>query len=239
MSAHPSLRLNRLVLAVAVALAAAAPAQAQNLAEIFDVAYGYDANYLAARALAESTEYRTQQAYAGRRPSVNLSADYKRTESTGAIDSTSRGPSATLIGKQPLFNRVTGVGIDQAERLLEVSRADLETAEMDLIVRVAQAYFDVLAAQDTLATARAGKSAISEQLASAKRNFEVGTATITDTREAQARFDLTTAQEIAAENDLRIKRLALDQLVGRSGVEPRALATPVALPPITPDNVEA
>ena len=54
---------------------------------------------------------------------------------------------------------------------------------------------------------------IAEQLASAKRNFEVGTATITDTREAEARFDLSTAQEIAAENDLQTKRITLDQLV--------------------------
>ena len=99
-------------------------------------------------------------------------------------------------------------------------------------MRVAQAYFDVLAAQDTLATTRASKAAIGEQLASAKRNFEVGTATITDTREAQARFDLATAQEIAAENDLRTKRIALDQLVGRSGVAPKGLAVPVVLPPI-------
>jgi outer membrane protein len=83
----------------------------------------------------------------------------------------------------------------------------------------------VLAAQDTLAFTRASKAAITEQLASAKRNFEVGTATITDTREAQARFDLATAQEIAAENDLRTRRAALDQLVGRAGVEPRPLAS--------------
>jgi len=97
-------------------------------------------------------------------------------------------------------------------------------------VRVSQAYFDVLGAQDTLQTTRANKAAIAEQLASAKRNFEVGTATITDTREAQARFDLATAQEIAADNDLVTKRIALDQLVGRSSVQPRQLAVPVALP---------
>ena len=89
------------------------------------------------------------------------------------------------------------------------------------MLRVSQAYFDVLGAQDTLQTTRANKTAIAEQLASAKRNFEVGTATITDTREAQARFDLATAQEIAADNDLVSKRIALDQLVGRSNVQPR------------------
>ena len=110
------------------------------------------------------------------------------------------------------------------------SLADLDAAEQDLMLRVSQAYFDVLGAQDTLATTRASKAAIAEQLASAKRNFEVGTATITDTREAQARFDLATAQEIAAENDLVTKRIALDQLVGRSNVAPKQLAVPVVLP---------
>ena len=87
-------------------------------------------------------------------------------------------------------------------------------------MRLVQAYFDVLAAQDTLAFVRALKAATGEQLASAKRNFEVGTTTITDTREAQARYDLVTAQEIAADNDLRVKRLALDSLVGKSDVVP-------------------
>ena len=97
----------------------------------------------------------------------------------------------------------------------------------------------MLGAQDTLATTRASKAAITEQLASAKRNFEVGTATITDTREAQARFDLGTAQEIAAENDRRTKQVALDTLAGRNGVAPKALLVPVVLPAPMPTNAEA
>ena len=101
----------------------------------------------------------------------------------------------------------------------------------------AQAYFDVLAAQDSLTFVKAQKAAVAEQLASAKRNFEVGTSTITDTREAQARYDLVIAQEIAAENDLRIKRIALDQLVGKPDSQPRPLALPVAMPALQPDNV--
>jgi outer membrane protein len=62
---------------------------------------------------------------------------------------------------------------------------------------------------------RAQKAAISEQLAQAKRNFEVGTATITDTHEAQARYDLTTALEIQAQNDVDTKIRALQQLTGK------------------------
>jgi outer membrane protein len=100
------------------------------------------------------------------------------------------------------------------------AEAQFVAARQDLIVRVAQAYFDVLLAQDVLATAKAQKVAIAEQLESAKRNFEVGTATITDTHEAQARFDLTSAQEIAAENDLAVKRQALRSVIGK---EPEGL----------------
>jgi outer membrane protein len=106
-------------------------------------------------------------------------------------------------------------------------------------VRVSQAYFDVLSAQDNLTFVKAQKAAVAEQLASAKRNFEVGTSTITDTREAQARFDLVTAQEIAAENDLRVRQMALDQLVGLSDARPQPLAQPLALPALLPADVNA
>jgi outer membrane protein len=78
--------------------------------------------------------------------------------------------------------------------------------------------------------------AVQQQLASAERNFEVGTATITDTREAQARRDLVISQEIAAQNDLRVKRLFLDQLVGRSNTEPRPLQPELALDAPAPDR---
>ncbi len=217
-------------------------AHAQSLQEVYEAARGYDANYLAARALLDSAQYRTEQAKALNRPSLGLQVQGQRSISDTPYSSTLKANSTTvgagLSASQSLFNKANGATIEQAEKSLEVSKADFESAEEDLIVRVAQAYFDVLAAQDTLTTSRTSKAAIAEQLASAKRNFEVGTATITDTREAQARFDLSTAQELAAENDLRTKNAALDQLVGRSGVQPRGLATPVALPPVAPPVVD-
>jgi outer membrane protein len=80
---------------------------------------------------------------------------------------------------------------------------------------VTQAYFDVLVAQDTLTSAQSELKAIGEQLESAKRNFEVGTATITDQQEAQARFDLATAKLSVAQNDLNVKRNSLEQLIGK------------------------
>jgi outer membrane protein len=234
-------RLRPLAWAAAIGLCGmAAGAQAQSLQTLYEAARAYDATYLAAKSLADSAQYRAAQADALLLPSAALNGSVGHTWVDLPVGSSrnSNNLGVGVSGKQPLFNRANGFTVDQAKKSLELSRADLETAEQDLIVRVAQAYFDVLGAQDTVGTTRASKAAISEQLASAKRNFEVGTATITDTREAQARFDLATAQEIAADNDLQTKRIALDQLVGRSGVTPQQLAVPVALPAVAPANVE-
>lgn len=226
-------RLSSLLLALAGAFAGSA--QAQSLQELYDAARGYDATYLASRAQLDSAQYRVEQARALQRPQVGLQVQATRSNSdtpySGTLSSGTTSQAAGVSASQTLFNRANNATIGQAEKTYELARADLETAEQDLIVRVAQAYFDVLAAQDTLGTTRTSKAAIAEQLASAKRNFEVGTATITDTREAQARFDLATAQEIIADNDLRTKSIALDQLVGRSGIAPKGLLTPVVLPP--------
>lgn len=235
---QPWVRLTSVTLLNLAALCMGA-AQAQSLDELYTAARGYDATYLSARSLADSAQYRAAQADALLRPSVSLdvSANTGRVE-TGFGNGSFNTRSGQLSARQPLFNFNSSVTIDQAQRELEASALRLEVAEQDLIVRLAQAYFDVLAAQDALATNRTSKVAISEQLASAKRNFEVGTATITDTREAQARFDLATAQELAADNDLRNKRIALDLLVGRSNVEPKGLTPPVSLPSINPGDAE-
>lgn len=142
-----------------------------------------------------------------------------------------------LTASQPLYRPANRITFEQGQRGIDIAQAQLEGVAQDLIVRVSQAYFDVLAAGDTLTFVQAQKAAVAEQLASAKRNFEVGTSTVTDSREAQARFDLVVAQEIAADNDLRVKQLALDQVVGRPGVTPQPLAQPVQLPEVAPADV--
>ena len=222
-------------------IGAAPPAAAQSLLELYQASRAFDATYQSARALAESAPYRVEQAEALLRPSASLSGSAARVETDPAFGGRyhSNSLNFSLAGRAPIYNRANVATVRQAERSLEVARADLDTAEQELILRLGQAYFDVLAAQDTLQTTRTSKVAISEQLASARRNFEVGTATITDTREAQARFDLATAQEIAAANDLLTKRIVLDQLVGQANVTPLQLAVPVELPAVAPADPEA
>ncbi len=227
-------------LAAAVLLALPGLSHAQSLQELYDAARGFDAIFLAAKATAAAAEFKAAQAEALGRPTLNAtaSATASQTDPPNIGVKGTNNISGALNGRYPLFNRANGATMEQARKGLLTAQAELDIAEQDLIVRVAQAYFDVLAAQDALGTTRAAKAATAEQLASAKRNFEVGTATITDTREAQARFDLDTFRELAAENDLRTKRIALDTLVGRANTEPKPLLVPVLLPTTAPANAE-
>ena len=232
--------LKPLVAGIALAWASTL-AHAQSLQDLYDAARGYDATYLGARATADAAQARLAQSDALRLPTASLSASSTRSGTDIPNNGNNFYGTAnqlTLSARQPLYNRTNGENISQAEKAYEVATADLETAEQDLIVRLAQAYFDVLGAYDNLTTIQANKTAITEQLASAKRNFEVGTATITDTRDAQARYDLVLAQEIGAQNDLRTKRAALDTLVGRSNVSPKPLAVPVVIPPLVRNDVD-
>ncbi len=236
-------------LASAIATLLALPAQGQTLSELYESARGFDASYQGARAQYEANLARAAQAKAGILPAVGLTAGASRSNldietltGAGRGTTTPRDFSTQNIGinaTQPLYRPANWATYEQGKRQAEIAEAVFLQAEQDLIVRVSQAYFDVLASQDSLTLVRAQKVAVGEQLASAKRNFEVGTSTITDTREAQARYDLVTAQEIAAENDLQVKKVVLDQLVGRPGSVPVPLAQPVVLPVATPANIEA
>jgi len=232
----------RVALPIAAALACACPAAAQGLLELYESARAQDAAWQSAKALYDANLYRAEQARAGILPQAALSAGFNRTHFDSAnppVDRSFGTRTMTLSASQPLYRPGNWATYEQGRLQAQLARSQLEASAQDLVIRVSQAYFDVLAAQDTLAFVRAQKTAVREQLASAKRNFEVGTSTITDTREAQARFDLVSAQEIAAENDLRVRRLALDTVVGRSDTRPQPLAVPLSAPASQPADVDA
>ena len=233
-------------LGIAIALALitlSAPVRAQNLVELYEAARAFDASYQSAKLQYDANLAKADQAKAGILPTAGLSAGATRSNlensnpALAGLNRTFNSQTAALTASQPLYRPGNFATYEQGLKQVDLAKAQLDTAAQDLIVRTSQAYFDVLAAMDTLAFVRAQKAAVAEQLASAKRNFEVGTSTITDTREAQARFDLVTAQEIAGENDLRIKKLALDTLVGKTDSQPKGLVTPALLPPLVPADV--
>ena len=233
-----------------VAAASAFPAAAEDLLQVFRDAQRYDAVYSSARYALDAGRERIPQARALLLPSLNLTANATHTR----IESDSRDQTAapqltfirepnnlayTLTLSQPVFRPQNLVQRDQADYQVRQSEATFAQASQDLALRTAQAYFDVLTAQDTLALVGAQKAAISEQLAQAKRNFEVGTATITDTHEAQARYDLIVAQEIAAQNDLENKRRALQLVTGKEYRQLKPLRADVRLAPPTPNDMQS
>lgn len=225
-----NLRFVPLFLAISAAFAGSA--QAQNLMSLFDTARGYDATYKAAQYQYTANLSKGEQAKAVLLPTVGLGANLNRTEVDLIANSQTvkaLSMAATLSASHPLYRPANTAIYQQGMRQLELASIQLKAAEQDLMVRLSQAYFDVLISRESLDFVKAQKMAVAEQLAAAKRNFEVGTSTITDSREAQARYDLVLAQEIAAENDLRIKRLALNQLVGLNNIEPKSLSSQARL----------
>jgi len=215
--------------------------QAQSLLDLYQSARSYDATYQSAKAQFDATVARGEQSLSGIYPSANLSASATQTSQASDLPVLNgmsyNAQAGTISVTQPLYRPANWAGYLQGKKQLELAQAQLTAAEQDLIIRISQAYFDVLAAADNADYVRSLKAATAEQLASAKRNFEVGTATIIDTRDAQAKYDLVLAQELAADNDLRVKSLALDQIVGKEGSKPRPLLAPVALGHLLPDDV--
>jgi outer membrane protein len=210
-------RLSLLLLA-----AFAAPlVQAADLDEIYREAQSRDAAFASARAAYKASQEKLPQGRALLLPSINLTANTNYNDVDSHIHGgASTNPTYSSHGyavslSQPVYRKQNQVQYEEAKLQVAQAASQLNIAQQDLILRVAQAYFDELLAQDSVAFAAAQKTAIAEQLAQAKRNFEVGTTTITDTHEAQAKYDLVTAQEIAALNDLEVKKHALQKIIGK------------------------
>ncbi|MGE5094623.1 MAG: TolC family outer membrane protein [Betaproteobacteria bacterium] len=227
--------------AVAAALfAAAAPALGADLLTVYRDAQVSDPVYQSARAQYVATREALPQARSGYLPQVNATGGLFRnfSEREGVADRNFTTKTFAITLSQPVFRLPNWIAISQAQLQVIQAESVLAAAQQDLALRVAQAYFDVLLAQDNVALSQAQKTAISEQLAQAKRNFEVGTATIVDTLEAQARYDQSSAKEISDQNDLEVKRRALQQLLGRlpDGLTP--VRDPLVLAEPTPQDIE-
>jgi len=236
----------RQALAAVVLFAASARLGAVDLLQVYRDAKGHDAQYAAARHALDAGREKLVQGRALLLPTVGLAANATSTRIEGYFRNSGLAPALrdlhgygyTLNLSQPIYRPQNVAARDQAELQVRQAESVFGQASQDLLLRVAQAYFDVLAAEDTLALVRAQKAAIAEQLEQARRNFEVGTATITDTHEAQARFDLATAQEIAAQNELETRRRALAQLTGRDYPALRPLRPDVKLSRPDPDDMQ-
>lgn len=213
--------LARLTLAV-LALAVASPAAALNLLEVYRLAEQNDAEFNAARHDYMAAREAWPQARAAVLPQVNASASYSEVDreirDTGDTDDFTR-ENYRIALRQTLFNWQQFAGLDRADR--EVARAEAEFASVtqDLIIRVADRYFTVLAASEGVRFAQAELEAIERQLDQAQERFEVGLIAITDVKAAQASYDLAVSREIRARNDLENAREDLRRLLGQPAGE--------------------
>lgn len=231
------------VFAILIAAGLAKPSHAADLAGVFRMAKANDAGLAAARAQLAAEQQKAPQARAVLFPTINASYQQQDQSSEftpqGApgIKADTRPVIKSLTLTQPLFRLQAFESFEQSKLLVAKAELDYANAEQELALKVAQAYFDILSARDTIQVIERQKAAISQQLAAAKRNFEVGTATITDQQEAQARFDLALAQEIAARNDLEIKRAALQNLVGGTVPALDPIRSNAPIPTLEPADV--
>jgi len=234
------MNVSRLALALAAAFAAGAAASA-DLVTLYRDSRVSDPVYQAARAQYQATTEKLPQARAGYRPLVAGSASIFRNDVelqiAADLEYTTKTYAVTL--SQPILRLQNWIAITQAQQQVLQAESILATAQQDLGLRISQAYFDVLLAQDNVALSETQKTAISGQLDQAKRNFEVGTSTIVDTLEAQARYDQAVAKEIADRNDLEVKRRALQVLLGKlpDGLVP--VREPLTLVEPQPNDIEA
>ena len=228
-------------------LFSAAPAFSADILQVYRDALVNDAQYMAARAAAEAGREKLPQGLSGLLPTISAAAntvwnENKYNASSPAYPNqisknyNTHGYNVNLT--QPLFRWQNIVQYGQAKLQVVQTEATFAQASQDLILRVAQAYFDVLNAEENLKAVRANKQAIAQQLEQAKKNFEVGTATITDSQEAQSRYDLASAQEIAADNDLEVKRYALRVVVGKDYFALSRLRPDAEMAPPQPASIE-
>lgn len=214
----------RLLVWVAIVWAWATASYGQSLTEIYRKAQAEDPQYRAARKSYEATLEKVPQARAGLLPNANLTSN--RNRQTGDASFSGASPVARDIKSwtwtaqvtQPLIRWASWVGVTQATKQVEQATAQLALAEQDLMLRTAQAYFDIMLAQENIRVAEAQLSAMNEQLLLAERQFAVGTGIVTDIYEAKTKRGSAKSQWISAKNELLSKQAELDKIVGEAVV---------------------
>lgn len=202
------------------------PAGAMDLRQAYDAAYANDASIRASRAGAQASRERLPQAQAQRLPNVSLNAGRNYNDLTSKTRSFLGQPvttesqyysgSQTLSVRQPLYRPYIAALVRQAQAQANDADASLEKDEQSLVVRVGEAYFDALLARDQLSLVGAQKATYTTQLDAAKKSLAAGSGTRTDIDEAQARLDLTLAQELEAQQSVEFTRRRLETLTGQS-----------------------
>ena len=251
--APPRARRFPLPLSIAfLALTAAAPGTVApdtvpGIAELYERALENDARFAAAEARREAEALAPGIARARLLPRVELRARHARVaedkvqgQTFGGAGSFSYDTDQLVLSlRQTLFNRGDYIALKQSKSESEKADLELAAARQALILNLAEAYFGVLLAEESLKFARSEKEAVSRQLEQARERFDVGVVPITDVKEAEAAFDLAEAEEILADNQSQNALYALSVITGNDFSVLRPLAESVPTPTPDPEDVQA
>ena len=204
---------------------APAGANAASLLEIYQQALQSDPQIHEAEARRLAALEAKPQARGVLLPQVSASGGWDQTKSDGrqfspligsgySFDGDSDDADWNVTLRQTVFRWDQIVNLKRADKLVTKAEAVREAAQQDLVIRVAQRYFDVLAAEDRLTSIHADRTAIARQLEQAKQRFEVGLIAITDVQESQAAYDQAVADEIGAKRQLASAREFLREITG-------------------------
>lgn len=235
------LKVRHLLLAGTIAALCGPLAQAEDLLQIYRQAQDSDPVLKAAAASRDAAQEAKPQARSLLLPSAAITVERDRNfglAGAGGIGAYN-GHTYAIGLTQSLYNRSNQVQQRLADVTVSQSETDFRNTQNDLVLRVAQGYFGVLAAIDNLTFTTAAKNAFARQLEQANRRFEVGLATITDVYDAQARFDAAVSQEVSAINKLADARELLRQLTGQEHAQLEILSErmPLSLPkPAIPED---
>lgn len=233
---------NRIAGVAILTLATTAPAASQDLADIWHLALQHDPSYASIQAGRDAEQEVVPQARARLLPYITASAgaevDNTRRRRDLSDSQTRQRALWALTLSQPIVDISAWNSLERAQYI--AAAADVAQAQglQNLILQVTQAYFNVLTAQDTLRALQAQKQAIETQLQAAQHGFELGSTSITDTHEAQARLDLLMASEYDAINALQVSNDVLASLIYQQPEPLAELSTDTTLPAPEPNRLD-
>ncbi|WP_296216691.1 TolC family outer membrane protein [Pseudomonas sp. UBA2684] len=220
------------------------PLQAADLLQAYREALQHDVQFAAAQAQYKAGLEQRAQRRAGLLPQLSMDAQntWNQTQyevASGDVEYRQQNRTYSIQLVQPLFRWQSWVQYQQGRQLSALAASRQSIAYQELVLRVAEAYFNVLNAEEVFGAVIQLRTADAEHLASARKNFELGNVSIADVHEAQASFDRALAQAIKAENDLELARHALARVIGRQPEHLLTLRPGIVLKAPQPNRVDA
>ncbi|CAH9053582.1 Outer membrane protein TolC [Pseudoalteromonas holothuriae] len=200
---------------------------AEDLLQVYDIATANDPTVLNAKAQADAQKFAKEQALGVLLPQLGFEAGYNQVDSDFAPNSQTDATGYSMMSgfedtfsrsialQQTIFNMTSWQNLDIAKKQAMQAMTQYELTQQELVVRIAQGYFDVLSALDNLEFVQAEKRAIERQLEQTRQRYEVGLTAITDVHEAKAQFDRAVANEIVSKNDVETARELLRTITGK------------------------